>query len=128
MTITYLTKDGIEVAHHTMLEHYGGLLGVRSPDALASCAQQPQQQFAGQDLYPDLFSKAAAYAFFICQNHPFIDGNKRTAAFSMILFLELNGLECMAKNDDLEKMFLEIAKGKQHIESISEWIQANSRS
>ena len=127
MTLKYLTMKGVLYAHRVMLEKYGGQDGVRAMDALESCVNQPQQQFGGQDLYPDIFSKAAAYVFLICKNHPFLDGNKRTTAFTMLLFLELNGYEFTAENDDLENMILDIAHSKEDMESITNWIKTHSQ-
>lgn len=127
MTLKYLTMKGVLYAHRVMLEKYGGQDGVRAMDALESCVNQPQQQFGGQDLYPDIFSKAAAYVFLICKNHPFLDGNKRTTAFTMLLFLELNGYEFTAENDDFENMILDIAQSKEDMESITNWIKTHSQ-
>jgi hypothetical protein len=79
MAVTYLTTDQFVALHERALEH-GGLAGVRSLHALGSAVGQVEQTVFGEDAYPSIGEKAAAYAFFITAGHPFNDGNKRTAA------------------------------------------------
>ena len=90
--IVYLTADQILELHRLALT-LGGVDGVRSEHGLMSAVFQPQQSVFGEDAYPSLAEKAAAYAFFIAENQPFLDGNKRTAALALTTFLDLNGHE-----------------------------------
>lgn len=126
MTFEYLIERDLLIAYHTAITLFDGSPGVRDRKALDSCLHQPQQQFSGQDLYPDLWAKAAAYAFFICQNHPFVDGNKRTAAIATNTFLALNGYRLSPPAGEIASMFLSIAQGHVKIQEIADWIQKNA--
>jgi death-on-curing protein len=79
----------------------------------------PKSTFGGQFLHPDLFSQASAYAFHICQNHPFIDGNKRTALASALVFLELNGIEVMDPRGELYELMMSVSAGTASKEQIA---------
>jgi death-on-curing protein len=81
--VKYLTIDHVIEFHEEALREFGGLSGIRSPHALASAVMQPQQSAFGQDAYPTIPGKAAAYGFFIAEAQAFADGNKRTAAIAM---------------------------------------------
>jgi death on curing protein len=96
--VTYLTADQIVELHRRALL-LGGLDGLRSEQALLSAVFQPQQSVFGADAYATIAEKAAAYAFFIAENQPFIDGNKRTAAYALLVFLDLNGYELWEAHD-----------------------------
>ncbi|OGF52874.1 MAG: hypothetical protein A2Z21_04240 [Candidatus Fraserbacteria bacterium RBG_16_55_9] len=126
MSFEYLREPDVLIAHHTAITLFGGSSGVRDRKALDSCLKQPEQQFSGQDLYPDLWAKAAAYAYFICQNHPFVDGNKRTAAIAANTFLALNGYRLSPPAGEIERMFLKIATGKVKIEEIAVWMKESA--
>jgi len=76
---------------HALVRELGGSDGVRSEQMLASSVFQAQQSAFGEDAYATVPEKAAAYAFFLIQNHPFIDANKRTAELTMMAFFDLNG-------------------------------------
>jgi death-on-curing protein len=86
----FLTLAEVCLYHDQSLAAFGGLNGVREPALLESAVAQPQNDFAYANA--DLFGIAAAYAFHIAQNQPFLDGNKRTAVMSALAFLKLNGL------------------------------------
>ena len=83
---------------------------------------QPEASFGGEDLYPDLASKAAALSHSLIQNHPFVDGNKRIGHAAMEVFLLLNGHEIAASVDDQEKIIIDVASGKVSRIELSEWI------
>jgi death on curing protein len=78
--------------HEEAIGAFGGSAGVRDQGLLASAVATPQASFGGDFLHPDLFAMAAAYAFHLCKNHPFVDGNKRTAFYATLVFLERNGI------------------------------------
>jgi death on curing protein len=104
--------------HQSMLDRYGGITGVRDIGVLHSAIAMPQASYGGIFLHKDLFEMAAAYLYHITQNHPFLDGNKRTGAASAIIFLAMNDVEVDADEDALVNMTLSIANGKigkQHI-------------
>ena len=91
---------------------YGGSYGLRDPALLSSALAMPSSSFEGKYLHQNLFEQAAAYAFHICQNHPFIDGNKRTALASALVFLSLNGIELDDPKEELYELMMKVAKGK----------------
>jgi death on curing protein len=86
----YLTLHDVLEAHEHILQQFGGEPGFLNLGALESARAQPRMTFGGQDLYPTLAEKAAALGFSLIQNHPFVDGNKRTAHAAMETFLVLN--------------------------------------
>ena len=88
----FLDLDRVLRTHLSLIEHYGGAEGVRDVGLLHSAIAMPQASFGGEFLHKDLFETAAAYLYHIVQNHPFVDGNKRTGAACAIIFLLLNGI------------------------------------
>jgi death on curing protein len=97
-----------------------GGYGVRDPGLLSSALAMPAASFEGKYLHHDKFEQAAAYAFHICQNHPFIDGNKRTALATALVFLDLNGIDIDDPKEELYEMMVEVAKGKRSKGEIAE--------
>ena len=95
------------------IRRYGGRYGVRDLELLSSALAMPRSSFAGKLLHTDLFDQAAAYAFHICQNHPFVDGNKRTALAASLVFLDLNGIQLSDPDDKLYRLMLQVANGKR---------------
>ena len=89
---SFLTLAEVVEIHRNQIQLYGGHDRIREIHLLQSALAQPEAAFAGAWLHEDLFNMAAAYAFHIGQNHPFIDGNKRTALASALVFLELNNV------------------------------------
>jgi death on curing protein len=108
MAIIYLTIDQV-LDLHTEVLTLGGAEGLRSAHLLASAVLQAQQSAFGEDAYQSVAEKAAAYGYCICQNHPFVDGNKRTAAIAMMVFLDLNGYELVEEEDAIAQMFESVA-------------------
>jgi death on curing protein len=100
--ITFLTLAEVVEIHADQIERYGGGSGIRDINLLSSAVAMPYASFQGQFLHADLFEMAAAYAFHICQNHPFVDGNKMTALAAALVFLELNDISL---SDPEEKLY-----------------------
>ena len=95
------------------IRRYGGAYGVRDPDLLSSALAMPGSAFEGMYLHRNLYEQAAAYAFHICQNHPFVDGNKRTALASALVFLALNGIELEDPKKELHRLMMDVSgKGR----------------
>lgn len=88
----FLTVDDVLALHAQQLARYGGAAGLRDRALLESAVAQPQAGFGGVWLHPDLWTMAAASLFHLVQNHPFVDGNKRTGLLSALVFLALNGV------------------------------------
>ena len=103
----------IEV-HTDQIKRYGGQDGVRDFGLLESALAQPEASFAGEWLHKDLYDMAAAYAYHLCQNHPFIDGNKRTALACALVFLELSGLSVRDPKGLLKDAMRNVASGKMN--------------
>ncbi len=97
--------------HELVVARSGGGSGVREIGGVESAVAQPQMTFGGADLYPSIADKAAAIAFSLVMNHPFVDGNKRIGHAAMETFLMLSGYHVEAGVDDQEQMFLNVAAG-----------------
>ena len=108
----HLTVDVVREIHDEALKSFGGLKGVRDEALLAPAVLSPQSTFGGKSPYTDLADVAAAYLFYICRNHPFLDGNKRTAMMTAIVFLRLNGIEPAPDSGQWEKLMLDVAESK----------------
>lgn len=103
-----LNSQQILFIHYRLIETTGGTHGVRDIGALQSASARPSATFDGSDLYPDIFTKAAALMESLVGNHPFPDGNKRTAITSACLLLRRNGFEIKASQDDLYQFTMSI--------------------
>lgn len=123
----YLTLGEVLELHRLIIQQTGGAVGVRNLPALESATAQPRMTFKGEDLYPTIEDKTAALCFFIVQNHPFIDGNKRCGHAAMETFLVLNGKEVESSVDEVEEIILQVASGKLSQKSLSAWITGHSR-
>ena len=125
MDALFLTLDEVREIHEQQIERYGGSHGVRDTGALESALAMPQATFDGEYLHPTIVAMAAAYLFHITQNHPFIDGNKRTGANAAITFL--NNLEPTFSEDQLVEMVLGVAQGRVGKNEIARFFAGNCR-
>ena len=105
----HLTVDIVREIHAAAIAKFGGSDGVREMALLESAVAAPQASFGGKSPYADLAEVAAAYLFYLCKNHPFIDGNKRAALGACIVFLRLNGIEPRADGPAWEELTLGVA-------------------
>lgn len=117
-----LTKSQVLLVHKMMIEKTGGLDGVRDESLLDSALNVPFQTFDGKDIYPALLPKAAALCRSLVSNHPFADGNKRTGVHTMLIFLEINGVELNYMQNDLVELGLGVASGKMAYDDILIWL------
>jgi death-on-curing protein len=108
----HLSVETVREMHAEALQRFGGSDGVRDENLLASAVLTPQSSFGGKSPYADLVEIAGAYLFYLCGNHPFIDGNKRTAMMAAIVFLRLNGIEPAPDSDEWERLVLDVASSK----------------
>lgn len=108
----FLSLEQIHDLHRESLERYGGADGVRDAGLLDAAVAMPAAQFGGEYLHASLYDKAAAYLFHLCQNHPYRDGNKRTALAAALLFLDAHGRACTASVDQLEQLTLAVARSE----------------
>ena len=117
-------KETALAIHSAAIARFGGLDGVRDGGLLESALAQPFQTFGGEELYPTLAQKAARYAYGIASNHPFADGNKRTATAVMGAFLRMNGCRFKPRHDELLTTMLGVADGNVSYEQLVEWVNA----
>ncbi|MBN2789136.1 MAG: type II toxin-antitoxin system death-on-curing family toxin [Candidatus Delongbacteria bacterium] len=117
--VLFLTLAEVIEIHNNQIEIYGGRKGLRDITLLSSALSMAETTFEGKYLHTDLFSMAAAYIFHICQNHPFVDGNKRVALVTGLVFLDFNGIILTDPNEELYTMMMKVAKGKENKEFIS---------
>ena len=101
--------------------------GIRDVGLLESAVLRPQSSFGGEDLYPDVVTKAAALVHSLLMNHMFLDGNKRTAMYSCMTFLELNSFQFTATNKEVVSFALTIENDKLSVEEIAEWLKEHSK-
>ena len=123
--IQFTLQDIYEL--HTQLENAFVLSsGVRDENLLASAVNTPFQTFMGNDLYPSLYDKAAQLCYGIANNHPFTDGNKRTALHSMYVYLIINGFDITATQQDIENMIIDVAAGNMTNVELTQWLRENT--
>lgn len=123
--IQFTIRDIYEL--HTQLENTFILSpGIRDKNLLASAVNTPFQTFMGNDLYPSIYDKAAQLCYGIANNHPFTDGNKRTALHSMYVYLIINGYDITATQQDVENLIISVAVGRMHTTELSKWLQNNT--
>ena len=123
----WIDLDTAEAIHDRQLSEHGGTGGIRDRAMLDSAMARPRQlvAYGGSDV--DIPAIAAAYAFGISKNHPFVDGNKRVAAVVCELFLELNGYLLLADDSTLFPVFLALAAGQLSEDELTEWLRRNCR-
>ena len=125
MEIRWITREIVLAVHARSLVDHGGADGVRDEDMLESAIARPQNLAA--DEAPELFDLAARYAFGLAKNHPFVDGNKRTAYLSTYVFLGLNGWELDADEAEAAAITIDLAAGEVSEEEFALWLKVNCR-
>ena len=123
----FLGVEDILTLHADQVELYGGEQGVRDLGLLESAAAQPRASFGGEFLHADIFEMAAAYHFHIVQNHPFLDGNKRTGLVTALVFLDLNNIEIEVPKGSLYDLTIAVATGQADKKEIAAFFRILSR-
>ena len=108
----FLTIEDVLEIHARQITRYGGASGIRDRNLLESAVAAPQAAFGGEWLHTDLFEMAAAYAFHIAENQPFVDGNKRTGLLCSVVFLNINGITIDYPDPRLYQAMIDIAEKK----------------
>ena len=121
-----LTTAQVLQMHHLLIKETGGSAGIKDSGLLDSALNLPFQSFGGEDIYQTVRAKAARLAFSIVNNHPFIDGNKRIGLLSMLVFLEMNGIEVNCTDEELIGLGLELASRNISYEDLLNWIVEKS--
>ena len=107
----HLTVELVLEIHAEAIAQFGGSEGLRDRALLESAVAAPQASFGGESPFTDAVDIAAAYLFYLCSNHPFVDGNKRAALGACLVFLRLNGFTLAPDGDDWENLTLAVAAG-----------------
>jgi len=123
LEVIWLLEETVIAIHHRQIAEHGGGEGVRDEGLLASALARPQNLLAYGQPQPDLAALAAAYAFGIARDHPFVDGNKRTALVVVRTFLLLNGVDLEAGQDEKFLTFLQLAEGSLTEAELADWIR-----
>lgn len=123
----YFTAEQVLFIHSRLIDEAGGSHGLRDLGLLQSAVSRPKATFGGEDLYPDIFQKAAALMESLIKNHPFIDGNKRTAISSTGIFLRMNGYTLETSQKELEGFTLDMATGKASLNDAAKWFKQYSQ-
>ena len=126
MAIRFIPDEIVLTIHTDLLQRYGGKAGVRDRNLLDSALAQPKATFGHKYANKTLFDKAAAYGYHVCMNHPFVDGNKRVAFALMDIFLQQNGWEIVADEEDAYSMMISHASGKLNKSQLSSWLREHS--
>lgn len=122
----YLTAEQVLFLHSRLIAETGGGHGIRDLGMLLSALGRPQATFDEKELYPDLFSKAAALMDSLVRNHPFVDGNKRTAITAAALFLRINGFQLVVENNEMVQFTLSCAQSHLSLDEITDWFRKYS--
>ena len=120
----WIDDDVVSAIHEAQISEHGGVLGVRDPGLLASALDRPRNAAAHSD--PDVAELAALYALGVIKNHPFVDGNKRVGAVLLELFLDLNGYELKAIDEEMLSVVLAAASGTIRDAELADWIRNTS--
>ncbi len=125
--IRYIQIEEVLAIRDAVMKVTGGRKGILDFTLLHSAIKRPKATFTGRDLYPNIFDKAAALIHSMIQNHPFNDGNKRTALAATVRFLHINGYKICASHKEIIDFTLKIQKKNFHFEDISTWLKKHSK-
>lgn len=126
MKTKFLTITQVLFIHDQMVKRFGGSLGVRELGLVESAVARPQSTFGGEYLYQSIFDKAAALLQSLLKNHPFVDGNKRTALSSAALFLKKNGYKLVNHHKEEVEFAVMVDNSNLTVKQISEWLKEHS--
>ena len=122
-----LSKRQVIMLHEQLINETGGSHGLRDDGLLESALSAPFQSFEGTEAYPSIQQKAARLCFGLVMDHPFVDGNKRIGAHTMLVFLALNGIELSYQQEELADTILRLAAGEVQYEQLFKWLIAHER-
>lgn len=124
--IRFIPYEVIIRFQEDQIKLYGGSTGIRDKGLHESALAQPEATFGGEYVHSTIFDKAAAYGYHICKNHPFYDGNKRTALLAMLIFLDVNGWTLKTDKKLLYAAIVELASGNLEKEELSTFLENHS--
>ena len=123
MDLKFLSLAEVLAIHKDQITRCGGASGIRDIDLLKSALGIPPATYGGKFLHTDIFEMAAGYLFHLVKNHPFVDGNKRVGAVAALVFLDLNGFDFHASEDDFAEMVLAVARGEINKSQVAVFIR-----
>lgn len=123
----YLATETVLEIHEELVIRYGGSHGVRDYGLVDSAVARPRAGFGDFEAYPDLFMKAAVLGHSLLKNHPFVDGNKRTAVASIGMFLEENGYQLIQSKNYLYRLALAVENNSLPEDQIAQWLKKHSK-
>jgi len=126
--VDFLQIEDVLLIQADQVNLYGGACGVRDMGLLDSAVANPQAAFGGEFIHADIFEMAAAYVFHIVQNHPFLDGNKRTGLAAALVFLDTNGIQIEAPKGSLYDLTIAVATGQAGKAEIAEFFRSRTES
>jgi death on curing protein len=127
VTSRFLSLAEVLEIHRDQISLYGGDPGIRDLGLLQSASGMPAAGFGARFLHDNLYEMAAAYLFHIVQNHPFVDGNKRTGAVAALVFLALNGVDIEADENDFERLVWAVAEGEADKATVAVFLRKYGR-
>ncbi|MBD2210827.1 type II toxin-antitoxin system death-on-curing family toxin [Nostoc linckia FACHB-104] len=122
-TPRFLSNSQVIKIHERQIEIFGGTTGIRDEGLLDSALAQPQATFGGELLHPTIYEQAAAYLYHLAMNHPFIDGNKRTAFAVMDTFITLNGYSLNLSVEETYNMVIQVVQREISKEELSAFLE-----
>ena len=125
--IKFLDRQTILAFHRDQVKTYSGKQGIRDEGLLELALAQPQVSFGGEYMHETIFEVAVAYGFHICKNHPFFDGNKRTALVAIYTFLFVNGFRLEAGKKSLFAVMIDLANGKLEKAKLANFLEENTK-
>lgn len=126
LKIKFITITRVLAIHDYAVKRYGGSQGIRDIGLVESAIARPQSGFGGEYLYKNIFDMAASLLQSLLKNHPFVDGNKRTALFSTGIFLKINGYKLTNKHEEEVEFAVKVDNKNLSLEEISAWLKENS--
>lgn len=123
LTPEFLSLEDVLAIHKRQIQKFGGTGGIRDLGLLESALAQPQATFSGQLLHPTVSAQAAAYVFHLVMNHPFLDGNKRTAFAAMDTFLRLNGFVLTLSQDQKFQLVIQVVERRLNKEDLANYLE-----
>jgi death-on-curing protein len=127
MALKFIPEELVPAIHRTLLQRYGGTFGLRDHGLLASALAQPKITIGRRFVHRTVFDKASAYGYHLCANHPFVDGNTQVAFALMYLFLEQNGYEVEATEQDACQTMIALAARRMKKPALAAWLKAIAR-
>ncbi|MGO9481166.1 MAG: type II toxin-antitoxin system death-on-curing family toxin [Candidatus Kryptoniota bacterium] len=126
MAVRFIPEELVLVMHADLLQRYGGQPGLRDRNLLESALAQPRATVSRKFAHKTIFEKAAAYGYHLCKNHPFIDGNKRVAFVLMDTFLQRNGWEIVAHEEDVYSIMVAVSSSRLSKPQLASWLKGHS--